>query len=289
MRAISVASVAGGVALAAGLARAASRATISDRARRLRPPRALLPARVSAVITSALARADLDVAPEAALRWWTLAIGVAAWFSMVMAPPLLVPSVFGAVVAGPVGLRLRSRHSDRAARAALPGALDHVVAQLRAGGTVIEAIRVGAERPGPLRPDFGRMDARLVIGASLEQVLEQWSVERPIPGVRASAGALCMVTTMGGSAATALEGVIQSLRNDDAAMGEAKALSAQARVSALVVGAAPLAYLVFATATDPATSRVLITTGVGRICLAVGIGLELLAALWMRALLGSPA
>lgn len=98
-----------------------------------------------------------------------------------------------------------------------------------------------------------------------------------------------MVTTMGGSAATALEGVVQSLRNDDAAMGEAKALSAQARVSALVVGGAPIAYLVFATATDPASSRVLISTGVGRICLTVGIGLEVLAALWMRALLGSPA
>ncbi len=282
----TVVGITGGVVLAAGLARTASRAAISNRARRLRPPRSLLPPRVSAVIAAALARADLELAPEAALRWLALAIGVAAWFSMVMAPPLLVPSVLGAVVGGPVGLRLRCRHADRAARAALPGALDHVVAQLRAGGTVIEAL---AERPGPLRPDFGRMDARLAIGASLEHVLEQWSVERPVPGVRAAAGALCMVTTMGGSAATALEGVIQSLRNDDAAMGEANALSAQARVSALVVGAAPLAYLVFATATDPASSRVLVSTGVGRICLAVGIGLEVVAAVWMRTLLGSPA
>jgi tight adherence protein B len=97
-----------------------------------------------------------------------------------------------------------------------------------------------------------------------------------------------MVAAMGGSAATALEGVVQSLRDDDAALGEAKALSSQARVSAVVVGAAPLAYLVFATAADPASSRVLISTGPGLVCLTLGLSLEVLAAIWMRALVGDP-
>ena len=132
------------------------------------------------------------------------------------------------------------------------------------------------------------MDARLTLGASLEQTLEQWAVERPIAGVRGAAGALAMVTTMGGSAATALEGLVQSLRNDDAAMGEAKALSSQARISAVVVGVAPLVYLVFATATDPASSRVLVSTTAGQICLAVGLGMEVLAGFWMHALVGGP-
>jgi len=92
---------------------------------------------------------------------------------------------------------------------------------------------------------------------------------------------------VGGSAATALEGVVRSLRDDDAALGEAKALASQARVSAVVVGAAPLAYLVFATATDPASSRVLISTGPGLVCLILGLSLEALAAIWMRALVGA--
>jgi tight adherence protein B len=205
-----------------------------------------------------------------------------------LAPALVVPAVGGVIVAGPVAVRLRSQHAARAARAALPGVLDHVVAQLRAGGTVIDALQDGAARPGPLRLDFVRMAARLAIGASLEEVMEQWVIERPISGVRAIAGALCMVAAMGGSAATALEGVVQSLRDDDAALGEAKALSSQARVSAVVVGAAPLAYLVFATAADPASSRVLISTGPGLVCLTLGLSLEVLAAIWMRALVGDP-
>jgi tight adherence protein B len=107
---------------------------------------------------------------------------------------------------------------------------------------------------------------------------------RPVPGVRAVAGALTLVTTVGGSAAGPLEGLAASLRADDAAAGEARALSAQARVSAAVVGLAPLGYLAFSAMADPASSRVLVATAAGRFCLGAGLVLEALAAWWMRAL-----
>ena len=275
-----------GVVLAVGLAHAALDAVARERTHALHRTPRVLPDRVRGRVAAALVRADLDIAPEAAVRWWLLGFGCAAWFTLLLAPPLLVPSLVGVAVGGPIGLRLRSGHADRLARRALAGLLDSVVAQLRAGGSVIEAVEKSAHRKGPLRPDCERMAARLALGATLEQVLDRWTVERPIPGVRAAAGALAMVTTMGGSAATALDGLVESLRSDEAARQEAKALSAQARVSAIVVGAAPLAYLVFATATDPASSRVLVSTPVGQICLAVGLGMEVVAGLWMRALLG---
>lgn len=278
----------GGMGLVVFIARLAMRSAVSDRTRALRPPRSVFPERASRSLAASLSRADLDVTPEAAVKWWALALVAVAWCALLLAPPLLLPALIVGVIGGPVLLRLRSSHADRAARAALPSVLDHVVAQLRSGGTVIEALQVAAARPGPLRPDFTRMEARLALGASLDETLHQWATERPIAGVRGAAGALSMVTTMGGSAAHALEGLVQSLRNDDAAMGEAKALSSQARISAVVVGAAPLIYLVFATATDPASSRVLVSTTVGQVCLTLGLGLEVLAALWMRALVGRP-
>ncbi len=276
-----------GLLLAVGLAHAARDAQARERTRALHRVPRVLPGRVRAHVAAALFRADLDVSPEAAVRWWSLGFGCAAWFSLLLAPPLFVPGLVLVAVGGPVGVRLRSGHADRVARSALPGLLDSVVAQLRAGGSVIEAVERSAGREGPLRPDCARMAARLALGATLEQVLDRWTAERPIAGVRAAAGALAMVTTMGGSAATALEGLVESLRGDEAARHEAKALSAQARVSAVVVGAAPLAYLVFATATDPASSQVLVSTTAGRICLAVGLTLEVAAGFWMRALVGT--
>ena len=68
-------------------------------------------------------------------------------------------------------------------------------------------------------------------------------------------------------------------------MREAHALSAQARMSAFVVGGAPIAYVVFVSLTDPGSLDVLLATNPGRACLVIGLGLEALAGLWMRALL----
>jgi tight adherence protein B len=279
-----IAAILAGLVLTVVLARHARRSEPRGRAQRLRPAVVTLPPRVRAQLATRLARADLDVTPEAALRWWALGIGAGAWCALVLAPPLVLPAVAAGLVAGPYGLAARAGHADRRVRAALPGVLDHVVAHVRAGGTIAEALHGIADRPGPLAPDLRRLSARLALGATLDDALTAWSSERPVAEVRSAAGALAMVTTIGGSAATPLEGLATSLRNDDAAAGEARALSAQARVSAVVVGLAPLAYLAFTTLTDPGSAQVLVATGVGRICLAIGLALEAGAAIWMRAL-----
>jgi tight adherence protein B len=273
-----------GIALVAVLVRDARRAGARDRVRGLRPGPAKLPPRVRAILVDRLARADLDLTPEAAVRWWILGVVGVSWFALLLLGPLVVPAVVGAVVAGPVALRVRAGHADRRARAALPDVLDHVVAQVRAGGTVTESVHVLTGRAGPLASDLRRISARLRLGAPLVDALAAWADERPVAGVRAAAGALTMVTTVGGSAAGPLEGLAASLRADEAAAGEARALSAQARVSAAVVGLAPLAYLAFSTMADPASARVLVATNPGRLCLLVGLALEALAAVWMRAL-----
>jgi tight adherence protein B len=276
-----------GAALVPVFVREARRAHPRGRARRLRPGVAVLPAWCRRALHDRLARADVDLEPEAALRWWALALAGATWGSALLVPPLLLPAILGVVVGGPILLALRTGHADRRVRAALPDVLDHVVARLRAGDSVPEAVHALGDRPGALAPDLRRVSARLRLGASLADALATWAGERPLPGVRAAAGALTLVTSVGGSAAGPLEGLAASLRADDAAAGEARALSAQARVSAAVVGLAPLGYLAFSTMADPASARVLVGTSPGRVCLALGLGLEAIAAWWMRALVRS--
>jgi Flp pilus assembly protein TadB len=57
----------------------------------------------------------------------------------------------------------------------------------------------------------------------------------------------------------------------------------------MVVGAAPLAYLLFVSVADPGSLDLLLATTPGRVCLVAGLVLEALGALWMRALLrGEP-
>ncbi len=287
MSATDLVMIAGGVAVTAGCTRAAVRIDGRARARNLRPPARVLPAPIRAAFARWIARSDLALTPEAAIGWYLGGIAAAAWLTLVLVPVLVLPAVLAAVVAGPVALHRRAGRNDRAASGALPGILDQVVAHLRAGGTVPDALVTLAGRPGPLAGDLRRVVARVALGASLEESLVVWSAERPVADLATAAGALAMVTTVGGAASTPLEGLAASLRDDEAARGEARALSAQARISALVVGAAPLAYLVFTSASDPASVRVLVSSNAGRVCLVVGLGLETLAAWWMHRLVGT--
>lgn len=262
------------------------RAPAIARARRARPrvtgpPRG----RVARGLEAALRDAALSIGVEEALQIWAggvLAVGAVA---MPIDPLLAPPALLGALAAGPTVLwALRHRSRARLA-AALPEGLDRCAAVLRAGGTVGDAVRVLAATEGPLAPGFQRVCARADLGVTLTAALARWPGEVRVPEARGVAGALAVAAAMGGRSAAALESLARSMREQLGARADARALSAQARMSALVVGLAPIGYLLFSAVADPATAHVLVGTPTGRVCLVGGLVLEALAAVWMRRLL----
>ncbi len=96
--------------------------------------------------------------------------------------------------------------------------------------------------------------------------------ERGVAGVDASAGALAMCSTVGGRSADALDGLATSLRDRLGVAAEARALSSQARMSAFVVGGAPVVYIAWSAVVDPHALHVLTGTLFGRVCLVRGSG-----------------
>ncbi|MGZ4688458.1 MAG: type II secretion system F family protein [Acidimicrobiia bacterium] len=272
------------------LAIAARRAPTLDRVRRLRTRSGLpLPGAVRDGLSAALARADVDVTPDDAVKLWLLAALVGAGLAGALSPLASLPFGIAVLAGGPLALWWARGRGDGRVVQALPGALDRVSAGLRAGATVGESLTDLADGASPLAPDLRRLDARAQLGVGLGDALAQWSRERPLPGVQAVTGALALAVSVGGACAGALEGLGESLRAREAMIREAHALSAQTRMSAFVVGGAPVAYLVFVSLADPGSIDVLLATFGGRACLAAGLVLEGLAALWMRALLGRTA
>jgi tight adherence protein B len=157
-----------------------------------------------------------------------------------------------------------------------------VAAELRGGGNVAGAVERIGRSQSPVARDFARVHARTRLGLGLADALTAWPSERDQPGVSAAAGALSVAVSLGGRAADAIDGLASSLRHRLDAAAEARALSTQARMSAVVVGMAPLGYLVFVALVDTRSVTALTSTGVGRVCLVVGLALEALAALWIR-------
>jgi len=290
VRVIAVVLIALGLASTLALIDAARRAPSLDRARRLRPRAGLpMPPRVRTWLDGALSRAAVDLMPDDAVKLWLIASVVGGGMASILSPIASIPIGLAVLVGGPVALWWARGRGDGRVVEALPGALDRVSAGLRAGSTVGESLGEIAAGNGALAPDLRRLDARSHLGVGLGDALAQWSRERPLPGVHAVSGALALAVSVGGACAVALEGLGESLRAREATMQEAHALSAQARMSALVVGAAPVAYLVFVSLADPGSLNLLLTTTAGQICLALGLVLEGIAVLWMRALLGREA
>jgi tight adherence protein B len=139
----------------------------------------------------------------------------------------------------------------------------------------------GSDLPRALCADLTRVVERSE-QQGLEPALAAWAQERPLPAVAATAAALQVTAGAGGPAAPALEGLAAALRDRDDAAAEAAALSAQARLSAIVVGASPLVSLALSLLVDRRVAPTLLTTPAGRACVLSGVALEALAAGWMR-------
>ncbi len=277
-----------GPLMCAWLIAAGRRAAVADRARSLGSrSRWRVPERVRVRLVDALRDADVSLTPEDAVGYWGIAATAAALLAAALAPVLAVAAVLAVGAAGPVALVFARSRRERVFVAGLAPALEQVAAELRGGGTVAAAVdRIAAGR-GAVAGDLRRVHVRTQLGLPLADALAGWPADHDAPGVRAAAGALAVAATMGGRAADAIEGLASSLRHRLDAVAEARSLSAQARLSAVVVGAAPLGYLAFSAMVDPAAVTALVTTGVGRVCLVVGLGLEALAGLWIRRILRS--
>jgi len=267
----------------------ARRYAVADRLRFDRAdPGRRVPPWLSRRIERALDAAALDLPPERALSTWAWIATVAAAVGLGFGGPQVA---LGLTVAAAVGvpmvvLGLHERRARQIA-AAVPETLERVASELRSGGTVATAIGAVAMSDGRLASDMGRVDARVRLGAPLAHALAAWSKERDVSGVDATAGALAMCSAVGGRSADALDGLATSLRDRLGVAAEARALSSQARMSALVVGGAPVAYIAWSAVVDPHTLHVLTGTTFGRVCLLVGLGLEALGGWWMRSIVRS--
>jgi tight adherence protein B len=268
---------------------AARRYAVTDR---LRPDRAdsgrRVPAWLATRVERALDAAAIDVPVQRALSTWIWSATVAAVVGLGFGGPQIALGLAVAAAAGaPIIVLTMHERRARQIAIAVPETLERVASELRSGGTIATAIGAVAAGDGPLASDMARVDTRVRLGASLSEALGAWSRERRVAGVDASAGALALCASVGGRSADALDGLATSQRDRLAVAAEARALSSQAQMSAVVVGGAPVAYIAWSALVDPGALHVLTGTLFGRICLLLGLGLEAFGAWWMRSIVRS--
>ena len=240
----------------------------------------------------ALVEVGLQTDPTSAwlvARWAaTLTLGLAA-----MAAGPAFAAITGAVLlASPCAVRrLMDRRSADRRDAQLPQALERLASSVRAGSALGPAFAAMARStPEPLGHELRTTAAEVEHGAGLATALDRWS-DRPHSGseVRLAAAALCLAADAGGEVARSVDRVAATLRERRELRAEVRALATQARASAGVLAAAPLAFTALVSSVEPAAITFLLTSPVGLICLAAGLTLEALGAAWMAHILRSAA
>lgn len=161
----------------------------------------------------------------------------------------------------------------------LPDFVDQIIRSLRSGESLPRAIRSAAATR--TADDHRQLVVDLDAGEPVGEAITKWSEAATSPLRDLAAVALGLAATSGGSVATVLGGVSESLRERIALEREVRALSAQARASAMVMIVAPIGFAFLGASADSRVASLLLTRPLGWACVSVGIGLNAIGGWWM--------
>lgn len=119
-------------------------------------------------------------------------------------------------------------------------AIDVIVRGVKSGLPVNECLKIIArESPAPVNEEFHILVESIRVGLSLDQALERMYERMPVQEVNFFAIVLMIQQKTGGNLAEALGNLSSVLRSRKMMEGKIKALSAEAKASAMIIGALP--------------------------------------------------
>lgn len=214
--------------------------------------------------------------------WATAALGL-----LLTAGP--IPALGGAAaVAGSIRVvQGHQRTMDRRrGEDQLVDAVAAISAGLRAGQSLSQALAYARdEAQRPIRDGLDRLVGRTEVGIPIGEAVSAWADELDSEDARLIVGVLDLHRRSGGDLPSVLDGLVATLRERRAAHREVRALTAQARLSGVILGMLPIGFFGFLLLTSSREMVEAVATPLGRTALGLGLALEVLAFLWIRRLL----
>jgi tight adherence protein B len=158
-------------------------------------------------------------------------------------------------------------------------AIDVVVRSVRSGLPTNEALKIVArESPQPVGGEFSRLVEGLKVGVTLEQGCKRMYESMPTAEVSFFGIVMTIQQKSGGNLSEALSNLSGVLRDRKRLLGKIKAMSSEAKASAMIIGSLPPAVMGIVYATTPAYISVLFTQRAGNLILAgcavwMGVGI----------------
>jgi len=148
-------------------------------------------------------------------------------------------------------------------------AIDVIVRSVKTGLPTNEALRIVArEAPNPVGSEFHNLVESLKVGVTMDQALKRMMESMPTPEVGFFAIVMTIQGKSGGNLSEALGNLAAVLRDRKRLQGKIKAMSSEAKASAMIIGSLPPAVMGIVYLTTPAYIMKLFTERSGNLMLA---------------------
>ncbi len=178
----------------------------------------------------------------------------AAWLGMAVGGGLAVAAL--CAIAAPAALQglllWRRNHRGQLIERQLPDALDLVARSMQAGHAFTSALQMAArESPSPIGQDLRNVFSTIQYGATAQDALAQWARRVQANDVRIFVTGVRIQTETGGNLAELLHQTAGLVRERQKLRGTIRVLSAEGRISALILTLLPFVLAGMLTALNP--------------------------------------
>ncbi|RZA33915.1 MAG: type II secretion system F family protein [Lysobacteraceae bacterium] len=165
----------------------------------------------------------------------------------------------------------------------LPDAADFIARALRAGHSFSNVLQiVGNELPEPLSGEFRIAREEINYGVPMNEALHGMAARIPLTDLRYLIIAVLIQRESGGNLAEILGNISQIIRARLKLVAHVRVLSAEGRMSAVILTLLPFAVLAMMMVTNPKYINMLTSDPKGLHMVWCGVGLMVIGIVWMR-------
>ena len=214
-------------------------------------------------------------------------IGIAMFLVGLFMGGGLLPAI-GAGFAGAFGIPrwllsfLKKRRESKFLNA-FPDAVDVIVRGIKSGLPLLDCMRmITVDAPEPLRSEFRTIVETQAVGVPLGEACGKLYENMPVPEANFFGIVISIQQKAGGNLSEALGNLSRVLRDRKKMKAKIQAMSQEAKASASIIGALPIAVMTMVYITSPQYISLLFTEPLGHVMLACSAGWMLMGVMVMR-------
>lgn len=190
-----------------------------------------------------LSVAGLPIKPEEFVAFrWLLAVIIGGILQMNGGILLGIMGVVFGYFVPEIWLKRKQRKRIKAFNEGLPGMITSIIGSLRAGFSFVQSLQmVSQESYSPIKEEVEHIIKSMQYGTSLEDSLLEWQKRMPSDDLGLLVDAILIQRQVGGNLAYLLDKIVETTRERTKIENQIKTLTAQGRLSGIVISLLPVA------------------------------------------------